>query len=266
MKIISIWLLLVLILYSCTCRIKSEKGWVQLFNGKNLDGWDIKFAGYPLNENYKNTFRVEDGILKVRYDEYDSLGNVFGHLITKRSFSHYKIRAEYRFVGNQIKGGADWAYRNNGIMVHCQSAGSMTLDQDFPVSIEVQLLGGMGNDDRTNMNVCTPGTLIDINGKEYTGHCFNSRSKVKNGEQWTKVEVEVYGDSIIRHIVDGQVVLEYTHPRLDPLSPFYQKLVSSETGARLTKGRIAVQAESHPTDFRKIELLDLTDVCNTDSK
>jgi hypothetical protein len=266
MKLLSVCILLILIISSCSKKQNSEKEWIQLFNGKNLDGWDMKFTGYPLNENYKNTFRVEDGLLKVRYDEYDSLGNVFGHLITKQSFSHYKIRAEYRFVGAQIKGAPVWGYRNNGIMVHCQSAGSMTLDQDFPVSIEVQLLGGIGNDDRTNMNVCTPGTLIDIDGKEYTDHCFKSRSKVKNGEQWTIVEAEVYGDSIIRHIVDGQVVLEYTCPRLDPLSPFYQKLLSPETGARLTKGKIAIQAESHPTDFRKIELLDLTDGCDIDAK
>jgi hypothetical protein len=43
----------------------SENEWISLFNGKNLDGWIIKITGYEINENYKNTFRVEDGILRV---------------------------------------------------------------------------------------------------------------------------------------------------------------------------------------------------------
>lgn len=255
MKTIKLFVILTLVTISCNHTKSPSEKWIPLFNGVNLDGWNMKFTGEPMGVNYKNTFRVEDGLLLVRYDEYDSLGNVFGHLITHNEWSHYKIRVEYRFVGEQIKGGANWAYRNNGVMIHSQSAEGMRLNQDFPVSIEVQLLGGNGVDERPNMNVCTPGTLVMINGEYVTAHCYNSVAKTYHGDQWVTAEIEVRGDSIIKHIIDGNVVLQYERPILDELSPDFERLLSPETGKRLTKGHIALQAESHPTDFRKVEIL-----------
>lgn len=230
-----------------------------MFNGKDLNDWNIKIKGFPLNENYKNTFRVEDSLLKVRYDQYDKFDNHFGHIFYKHPFSHYKIRVEYRFVGEQASGGASWAYRNSGIMIHGQSAESMELNQDFPVSVEVQLLGGNGTDERSNLNVCTPGTNIVMNGQLITEHCTNSKSKTYHGDQWVKVEVEVQGDSIIRHIIDGKTVLEYTQPQLDDRDPNYLKLLPANGNKLLKKGTISLQSESHPIDFRKVELLNLDD-------
>lgn len=226
-----------------------------MFNGKDLNDWNIKIKGLPLNENYKNTFRVEDSLLKVRYDQYDKFDNHFGHIFYKQPFSHYKIRVEYRFVGEQATGGASWAYRNSGIMIHGQSAESMELEQDFPVSIEVQLLGGNGTDERSNLNVCTPGTNIVMNGQLITDHCTNSTSKTYHGDQWVTAEVEVLGDSIIRHIIDGKTVLEYSQPQLDDRDPNYVKLLPADGNKLLKRGTISLQAESHPIDFRKIELL-----------
>src|SRR6185436_6787309 len=86
--------------------------WIQLFNGRNLDGWTPKITGYPLGENYGNTFRVENGVLKVSYDQYTEFGGKFGHLFYKDKFSHYILAAEYRFVGDQVPGGPSWALRN----------------------------------------------------------------------------------------------------------------------------------------------------------
>jgi len=235
----------------------AAQDWIQLFNGRNLDGWDLKIAGHTLNDNFGNTFRVEDGLMKVRYDQYASFDDQFGHIFYREPFSYYIIRVEYRFVGEQARGGADWALRNSGIMVHSQSAKSMWKDQDFPISIEVQLLGGNGTGERPTANLCTPGTHVVIDGKLFTTHCLNSRSKTYNGEQWVRVEVQVYGDSLIRHIVNGDTVLEYSKPqigggvvnRFDP--------AVKQDGKILTSGYIALQSESHPIDFRKVELLNL---------
>ena len=83
----------------------NRKDWIQAFNGKNLDGWVMKIAGYPLGENYGNTFRVENGLLKAAYDQYPEFANKFGHIFYKTKFSHYIVAAEYRFVGEQAKGG-----------------------------------------------------------------------------------------------------------------------------------------------------------------
>lgn len=251
----------VVLLSGCAPKPKNE-GWVQLFNGKDLKDWQVKITGFPLNENYKNTFRVEDGLLKVRYDQYEKFDGHFGHIFYKCPYSHYKIRVEYRFVGDQCPGGPSWAYRNSGVMIHGQSAESMELNQDFPVSIEVQLLGGNGKDERPTLNVCTPGTNIVINDSLYTDHCKNSSSKTYHGDQWVTAEVEVQGDSIIKHIIDGEVVMQYAKPQLDERDPSYQKLLPPERIKLLKKGSISLQAESHPLDFRKVELLNLGDDCS----
>jgi len=120
---------------------KSE--WIQLFNGKDLTGWTPKFKGSELGVNFKNVFKVIDGVLVVDYSEYGDWDSKFGHLFYEKEFSHYILRAEYRFVGEQVTKGPGWARRNNGFMIHGQTAESMKKDQDFPNSIEVQLLGGI---------------------------------------------------------------------------------------------------------------------------
>jgi len=241
---------------------KEEKGWIQLFNGKDINDWKIKITGSELGENYKNTFRVEDGLLKVRYDQYEKFDGEFGHLFYKHNFSHYKMRIEYRFVGEQVTDGPGWAFRNSGIMIHGQDPETMEKDQQFPTSIEVQLLGGNGTDERTTMNLCTPGTNVVMDGKLVLDHCINSKSKTYHGDQWVTAEIEVRGDSIIKHLVDGQVVMQYSQPQLDERDPTYQKLLPADGNKLLKGGSISLQAESHPVDFRKVELLNLGDECN----
>jgi hypothetical protein len=229
-----------------------KKEWRQLFNGKNLDGWDVKIAGRELNDNFGNTFRVENGALKVAYDKYDQFGEQFGHIFYREKFSHYVVAVEYRFVGEQAKGGPAWARRNSGVMVHSQPAESMGKLQDFPISIEVQLLGGLGQGKRTTANLCTPGTHVEMNGKLHTEHCTNSTS-----ERWVRVEVTVLGNEQIKHVVEGQPVLSYEKPQVGGgvVSNFREGV--KQDGALLSEGYIALQSESHPVEFRKVELLNL---------
>jgi hypothetical protein len=229
--------------------------WIQLFNGKNLDGWTVKITKHKLGENFRDTFRVENGLLKVSYDKYDALDGQFGHLFYKEKFSYYLVAVEYRFVGEQVKGGPVWGLRNNGIMVHSQSPESMGLDQDFPTSIEVQLLGGDGVHESPNGNVCTPGTNIVIDGALYTPHCYQLRARTYHGEQWVRVVAEVLGSERITHFVEGVPVITYTKPQLggEANSPEFAK----RSGELLSEGYIALQAESHPTEFRKVEVLNL---------
>lgn len=219
-------------------------GWIPLFNGKNLDGWVPKITGYPLGENFGNTFRVEDGLLTVAYDGYDQFDRRFGHLFYNQPFSNYRLRIEYRFIGEQAPGGPGWALRNSGVMLHGQTPESMKQDQDFPASIEVQFLGGSGTGERPTANLCTPGTHVVLDGKLTKRHCTSSTSKTYHKDQWVTVEVEVRGGKRIRHLMEGQVVLEYTEPQLDD-------------GTLLTGGSISLQAESHPIQFRRVELKQL---------
>jgi hypothetical protein len=234
-----------------------EQEWIQLFNGTDLSNWDIKFTGHELNVNLHNTFRVEDGMLQVRYDEWDGFNNEFGHIFYNEPFSHYIIATEYRFVGEQAPGGPDWARRNNGIMLHSQSAASMGLHQDFPISVEVQLLGGLGEGDRPTANMCSPGTHIVMDGELITDHCVNSESPTLDGDQWVRVEAMVLGDSVIKHIVNGDTVMTYNQPQIGGGTVSNFDPAVFEEGKLLTEGYIALQAESAPTDFRKVELLNL---------
>jgi len=230
--------------------------WITLFNGKDLTGWTPKITGYELGENFGNTFRVEDGILKVRYDQYEKFDGRFGHLFYETPFSHYRLRLQYRFVGEQTPGGPGWAFRNSGIMLHCQSPRSMRKDQEFPVSIEAQLLGGNGTDERTTGNMCSPGTNVLMNDRLITQHCVNSHSETYHGDQWVTMEVEVHGASKIKHIVNGQTVLEYQEPQLDENDADAKKLIKNGD-KMLRQGYISLQAESHPCEFRKVEILPL---------
>jgi hypothetical protein len=246
-----------LLFLTCAFGLQAQQSdWIQLFNGKNLDGWTPKITGYPLGENYGNTFRVENGLLKIVYDKdkYEKFDNRFGHLFYKQKYSNYVIAVEYRFVGEQVAGGAAWALRNNGIMVHCQAPETMGKNQDFPISIEVQLLGGLGTGPRSTANLCTPGTNVEIDGKLWTTHCLNSKSDTFDGDQWVRVEAEVRGGEVIRHFVNGKQVLEYQKPQIGGGSVTNFDPAVKKDGQLLTEGYIALQAESAPTEFRKVEL------------
>ena len=236
----------------------AKENWIQLFNGKDLTGWTPKFAGHELGENYNDTFRVENGVLKVCYDKYKTFGNKFGHLFYEKPFTNYRLRVEYRFVGKQVPGGPGWAFRNNGIMIHGQSPQSMGKNQKFPVSIEVQLLGGKDTGKRPTGNLCTPGTNVVMEGKLVRRHCTSSKSKTYRGDVWVKLEVEVRGNTI-KHIVEGETVLVYSDPQLDEKDADAKRLIAAGAKKMLTGGTISIQAESHPTEFRKIELLELKD-------
>jgi hypothetical protein len=232
--------------------------WIDLFNGRNLEGWVPKITGYELGENFANTFRVEDGILQVRYDGYEDFGQRFGHLFFETPFSHYRLVVEYRFVGEQCPGGPDWARRNSGVMLHAQDPGTMALDQDFPISLEVQFLGGLGEGVRPTGNVCTPGTEIVIDGETASDHCIASASPTFDGDLWVRSETTVLGDSLIVHVINGDTVVQYTSPTVGGgVVNGYDPAVKID-GTPLRSGFIALQSESHPIDFRLVELLDLS--------
>ena len=236
------------------------RAWIQLFNGRDLKDWLIKFAHHDLGENLHETFRVENGLLKVRYDKWTGFNGEFGHIFYREPFSYYLLAAEYRFVGAQLPAAKslEWAARNNGLMLHAPHPKTMLKDQDFPISLEVQLLGGLGDGKpRPTANLCTPGTHVVLGDRLRTAHCTNSTSKTYDGDQWVRVEVVVHGGDSIKHVVDGQTVLEYSKPQIgggmaQPADPAVKV-----DGTMLTGGYIALQAETAPIDFRKVELLNL---------
>ena len=230
-------------------------GWTPLFNGKDLDGWIYKEKGAELGVDPSGTVKVEDGVIRMDYTGWDRFGGRFGHLHHEVPHDRYRIRVVYRFVGDQCTGGPGWAFRNSGIMVHGQDPATMRKDQDFPVSIEVQLLGGPGSGKRPTANLCTPGTNVEMGGKLHTSHCTNSKSPTFHGDGWVTAEVEVLGNDSIVHYVNGEEVLRYERPQLDPRDPDAKAIMQQRNGeVMLDRGWISLQGESHPVEFKSVEL------------
>ncbi len=234
-----------------------QKEWLQLFNGKDLKDWMPKINGYALNDNFGNTFRVANGTMQVGYEKYDQFNKRYGHIFYREPFSYYTLVVEYRFIGEQATGGEGWATRNSGAMLHCLDPKTMGKDQDFPISIEAQFLGGLGKGPRTTANLCTPGTNVERDGKLFTPHCVTSSSKTYDGDQWVRVELEVRGNESIKHIIDGQTVLSYEKPQIGGGNVSGHDPAVKKDGMMLSEGYISLQSESHPIEFRKVELLNL---------
>lgn len=234
----------------------AEEKWLPIFNGKDLEGWTPKISGLALGEDPKKTFIVEDGAIKVSYANYSEWGDAFGHLFYKTKFSHYRIRLEYRVVGEQVKNGPAWALQNSGIMLHCQDPKTMGRSQNFPASLEFQLLGA-GNSVKTTGNLCTPATYITLDGAVNKNHCLPSNEATKPVGEWVKAEAEVHGNKLVKHLINGKVVFEYSNLKLDPADPDGKPLIDAQGNDDLSEGYISLQSESHPYEFRNIEVLEL---------
>ncbi len=236
-----------------------EQEWVSLFNGKDLNDWTAKVHHYEVGDNYADTFRVEDGIVKVRYDKYDGQFNDrFAHLYYNKPYSYYHLVVEYRFVGDLYPGAPDYTLKNSGVMFHSQDPKTMPKEQNWPISVELQLLAGIKEGEpRPTGNMCSPGTDVVYDGKIDPRHCINSSSKTYFGDQWVRAEAIVLGDSLVTHIVNGETVLQYSKPQIgggvvEGFDPAQKK-----DGQLLKEGFIALQSEGQPVDFRLVEIKNL---------
>ncbi len=277
MKFKSLIILIVSVFISCKSEKKIQPNnpdseeWISLFNGKDLSNWTIKFTGEDLNKNYKNTFLVQDSMIRISYDNYETFDDKFAHIYYNTPFSYYKIKFDYRFTGSQTKGGSHWNVRNSGVMLHSQSADSNAFNQNFPVSVELQLLGGLeDNKERTTGNVCTPGTAVVMGDTINYDHCISSNSKTFFGDRWVNAEAIVLGGESMIFIIENDTVLQFERPQIGKtgknkyylgehwenwgMNPEDWKDKAEEI---LTEGYISLQAESHPIDFKNLELLDL---------
>ena len=246
--------ILLLVCFFILTGSENKPKWKSLFNGKDLKGWEVKIAGYPLGENFGNTFRVENGILQTRYNAYDSFRVRFGALYFKKKFSNYRLKVDYRFTGELTPGAPSWGFRDGGVQYHSQTPASMTIDQPFPVCLEYNLHGGNGKDDRPVGEICANGIYVTINGKRTTSYCTPATvKKTCHGDQWVTLEIDVQGDKI-KHFVNGEEILQFDNPRFNPEHGLGKKFIVDGKD-KVTEGYISLQSNSHPMDFRKIEIM-----------
>jgi hypothetical protein len=245
-----------LVLTSCVHSPSDDAKWVPLFDGKSLEGWTPKISGYTLGEDPLDTFRVKNGAIQVSYDRYsDGFRKRFGHLAYRAPLKSYKIRFEYRLTGRPLPDVESWQQSNSGIMLHGQPPSTMTKDQSFPVSIEVQLLGAERTEPAPTANLCTPGTHVVMNGVLETTHCLNSTSPIVPNGRWIKIEILVDRAGNFTHFVDGGQVMHYRAAQYDPGDPDAKNLIAAARGnLRIEQGYIYLQSEGHPVEFRRLEV------------
>ena len=245
-----------------SCATKSSKTsqdeWKTLFNGKDINDWMVKIHHHETGENFGNTFRVVDGVIQIRYDQYGDFNDQFGHLYYKTPFSYYHLKFDYRFAGKLQKGAPGYTLLNSGVMFHSQDPKTMLKEQDWPISVEMQLLAGLGDGKpRPTGNMCSPGTDVIYEGRISPDHCINSSSKTYDADQWVSGELIVLGDSLVTHIINGDTVLQYSKPQIgggvaNGYDPKYK-----QDGKLLSSGFIALQSEGQPIDFKNITIREL---------
>ncbi len=256
-------------LFSCSTDTQKPENqdWIQLFNGKDINDWMVKIHHHETGDNLGNTFRVEDSILKIRYDYYDQFNERFGHLYYKTPFSYFHLKLEYRFADEWRKDAPVYTKLNSGIMFHSQDPRQILKEQDWPISVEMQLLAGLDDGKpRPTGNMCSPGTHVVYEGKLDTRHCIESSSKTFTGNQWVSAELIALGDSLIIHIINGDTVLKYSQPQIG--GPVVNRFDPAQKpdGKILKEGFIALQSEGQPVDFRNIKLLNLEGCMDPKSK
>jgi hypothetical protein len=241
-------------LFGCTSHqpIKQDD-WQTLFNGKDLSNWFVKIHHHDPGVNFGNTFRVEDNMIKVRYDKYDEFNDQFGHLFYKTPFTNFHLKLDYRFTGSLQKGAPSYTILNSGVMFHSQDPRKMPKEQNWPISVEMQFYAGLGDGKpRPTGNMCSPGTEIFYKGKLYPDHCLNSSSKTFDKDEWVTAELIVYNDSLITHVINGDTVLQYSKPTIGGGIVEGNDPEIWKPGTPLKSGYIGLQSEGQPIDFRNI--------------
>lgn len=252
-------IVLLVLTLTFSCKQKKDSEWIPIFNGKDLEGWSPKFTGEAYGDNYLNTFQVKEGKLIASYDDYDNFDNKFGHIFYREKLSRYRLRLEYRFVGELVPGAPSWGFKNSGIKYHTPHPSELPLDQTLLVAVEAQLIGGDDKTERFTGNVCTAGTHIEMNDRLITEHCTNSDYPAIKDTTWVKMELEVHGSDKIIHKINGKVVMEYSKPQYDDTDEFARELMEKGYPRIISEGYIALQAEGHPVEFKNIELLKLNE-------
>ncbi len=237
-----------------------EPKWQPIFDGKTLNGWTPKIAGRGVGEDPLRMFVVQDGAIRVSHANYTKFEGEFGHLFWKTPLSAFRLRFEYRLLGEPLPGIKTYQASNSGVMFHSQGPETMRRDQAFPVSLEMQLLAVPRPVQEPSGNLCTPGTTVVFEGKRDPRHCILSSSPLLPIGRWTRGLIEVLPNGQVTQYIDGRPVLRYSDAELDPADKDAQPLIAAAGGnLKLGRGFIALQSEGHEIEFRGLELQKLSD-------
>ena len=258
-RLFSISLILIAIVVSTWNCSGPDK--MELFNGKNLDGWYTYLEGQGRDKDPNKVFTVDKGLLTIS-------GETYGCITTNDEYENYKLIAEFKW-GDATHGDRVGKAMDSGILIH-------SIGEDGAVSgywmysIEIQLIeGGTGDilvvgdgtpafsvtcpvapEKQNGSYVFKPGGNLetvyggrinwygrDPNWKDVKG--FRGANDIENpAGEWNKIECVVQGGEI-------EVYLN-------------NKLVNQAFDVKPRKGRIQVQSEGAELIFRRIDLMPLS--------
>ncbi len=233
---------------------------VELFNGKNLDGWYTYLEGQGRDNDPNKVFTVDKGLLTIS-------GEVYGCITTNDEYENYKLVAEFKW-GDVTHGGRVGKAMDSGILLHSVGEDGAVAGV-WMYSIECQLIeGGTGDiivvgDGSPKFSVTCPvepegqdkayifkpdGEMVtlygnrvdwygrDPNWKDVKG--FRGANDIENpAGEWNKIECVVQ---------DGEIEIYLNN-----------KLVNHAFDVQPRKGRIQVQSEGAEIIFRRIDLTQL---------
>ncbi len=211
-----------------TCLQADEKTASPLFNGKNLDGWNIYIRhnekGVDPRMDPKGVFKVEDGVIHISGEE-------FGCLTTVKDYEDYHFKVEFKWGEKRWKP-RETAKRDSGILYHC-----IGNDKVWTKSVECQVQETDCGD-----FYMVDGTSAVVNGKREAVFSKKLKDTEKPNGEWNTVEVICKGDTV-KHIVNGVLVAEASGLSAD-----------KEGKTPLTKGRILLQSEGAEVFYRNVTL------------
>lgn len=233
---------------------------IQLFNGKNLEGWYTFLKERGRDSDPKKVFTVKDGLIRITGEEY-------GCITTSKEYENYKLVVEYKWGDQTFEPRADRA-RDSGVLLH-----STGMDGGYSGtwmhSIECQIIeGGTGDflvvgdgsekfalssyvapEKQGNSHVFQPGgELVTIYGGRINWYGRDPNWKdVKGFRGNNDIEKPVGNWNRIECIAEGEEIFIYLNGTL----------VNHALNVKPAKGRIQIQSEGAEMFVRKVALVPL---------
>ena len=195
---------------------------VALFNQKDLTGWYAFEPKTGKHVNASEVFSVENNMIRF-------YGKDAGYLMSLESFENFQLTAEFRWNTDAsfVKKSEN---RNSGLMYLVPNEAT---DELWPKGIQFQI-----KEKATGDFILLQGVTLNVNGtKTIAGKSVESKF-FKNAEkpvgEWNKIKITVKNGTVTQRL-NG-------------------KIVNKGTEATVKEGRILLQYEGFPIDFRKVTI------------
>ena len=232
-----------------------DAGWVPLFDGRTLDGWDF-YQDCVGHSDVHRAVTVEKGMLHFLGPHYQSEKTTSGWIATKRTYRDYHLRLQFAW-GERRYAPRALQRRNSGILYHM----GFEPDRLFPPGVEFQIEESDVGDAIMIDTLSLHGPLLGgtpLWPTYFEGLPRKYEEPIRAGgiarqwhrhagayerlDGWNTLDLIAFGDQAA-HLVNGRIV-----------NTLFQMAIPGKDGALLplTEGRIALEFEQAEVSFRNI--------------